>query len=681
MKRRILVTILIFILVVLIFADRYMKLEYNFGFFKYFTQSTTLTEEEREWLDDHGPLIYGADNSTPPIRYVDPETGQYKGVTIDYLQALSIELETDIIFKPMIWAEALDELAKGNTDLCDMFPSEQRSKVYLFSDPINFQRTVIVVPKEENEIVNLFDLVGRPVAAQTGDYVNEFLNSNVDGINFVHVPEYSDLITELVNGNVDAIVGDEPVLSYYLDELDITDEYKIVEKPLYELHSVFSVPKGDEILQDIINKGIYALERKNIMNKIQQKWFGISTPISKETTDEKMLLIVSFFMLNIMLASYLFFTWNSELKEEVDARTKELKISRNDLQRTFDSLTHLMVVLDEDYDIITVNKVFCDTLDVAKSDILGKNLKYIDGLPSLPIIMDVIANSLENERKSEVELDYKNQTYLISTFPLIETYESSNRLLLMIQNVTDLRLAEQQVLQSTKMAAIGQLAAGVAHEIRNPLGLIRNHTYFLKKTENMSQEMKDKSFSHIENAVEQASQIIDNLLNFSRITDNRITTVNVFAYLKDMIELNHKVMEKRDVIYRINIDPNLNWTIMEDSLQSVLINLISNSVDAMPDGGRLTISCWIEEGKLIITCNDTGQGMSQSELEKVFNPFFTTKETGEGTGLGLYITYNQIQKMNGQITVESTPDVGTTFRIELPRLKEASEDGYEEKLI
>ncbi len=230
MKRRILVTILIFILVVLIFADRYMKLEYNFGFFKYFTQSTTLTEEEREWLDDHGPLIYGADNSTPPIRYVDPETGQYKGVTIDYLQALSIELETDIIFKPMIWAEALDELAKGNTDLCDMFPSEQRSKVYLFSDPINFQRTVIVVPKEENEIVNLFDLVGRPVAAQTGDYVNEFLNSNVDGINFVHVPEYSDLITELVNGNVDAIVGDEPVLSYYLDELDITDEYKIVEK-------------------------------------------------------------------------------------------------------------------------------------------------------------------------------------------------------------------------------------------------------------------------------------------------------------------------------------------------------------------------------------------------------------------------------------------------------------------
>ncbi len=217
------------------------------------------------------------------------------------------------------------------------------------------------------------------------------------------------------------------------------------------------------------------------MNKIQQKWFGISTPISKETTDEKMLLIVSFFMLNIMLASYLFFTWNSELKEEVDARTKELKISRNDLQRTFDSLTHLMVVLDEDYDIITVNKVFCDTLDVAKSDILGKNLKYIDGLPSLPIIMDVIANSLENERKSEVELDYKNQTYLISTFPLIETYESSNRLLLMIQNVTDLRLAEQQVLQSTKMAAIGQLAAGVAHEIRNPLGLIRNHTYFLKK--------------------------------------------------------------------------------------------------------------------------------------------------------------------------------------------------------
>ncbi len=681
MKRRIIVTILIFIVVTTIFVDKYMQVEYNFGILEYVTKSTQLTSEERAWLDAHGPLIYGSDSSTPPMRYVDPISEQYRGVTIDYLQALSIELETEIILKPMVWSKALSELEKGNTDICDMFPSEQRSKVYLFSDPINFQRTIIVIPKTEENIENMFDLIGKRVAAQRGDYVNEFLNNNVEGIHFYHVPDYSDLLKQLESGTVDAVVGDEPVLSYYLEEYGLSDEYRIVEQPLYELHSVFSMPKDEEILQDILNKGIYALKQKKTMRKIQQKWFGISEPITSENSDEKLLLIVSFFMLNIILASYLFFTWNSELKEEVDTRTDELKVSRNDLQTTFDSLTHLMAVLDSDMNIITVNKAFCDNLHIDKQVALGSNFNALEGLPHASIIRDVVSKSLEKRKKAEIEIEHNSQTYQISTFPLIEGETASNRLLVMIQNVTDLRLAEQQVLQASKMAAIGQLAAGVAHEIRNPLGLIRNYIYFLKKTEDVSIEMRDKSFEQIESAVEQASQIIDNLLNFSRISDNRITTVNMFAYLKDMIELNHKVMEKRDVIYRIDIDPNLNWAILEESLKSLLINLISNSVDAMPEGGRLTLSGWTQNDRLILTCQDTGIGMSEQDKDKIFNPFFTTKQTGEGTGLGLYIAYNQIQKMNGSITVESTQGVGTTFRIELPQLKEAVSHDNEKELV
>lgn len=674
LKRRIFYFIFFFLLISIIFINQYLRIEYNINLYEFLRNTKPLTEEERRWLEDHGDIVYGADNNAPPLRYVDPGSGQYRGVVIDYLSALSIELGTEIKVKPLVWDEALKSLAQGKTDICDMYPSEERSKVYLFSDPIYYQRGVILVPNDNDTILSLKDLSGKGLAAQKGDYVLEFLNSKVKDIDYTLTSDYLEALKLLKAGKVEAVVGDEPVISYFIEILDIKDDFKILDDPLYERECVLSVPKSERILLNIINKGIYNLNRKNTMGKIQQKWFGISTPITKTNFSEKMNLIVVFFSINIMIASSLFYSWNKELKKEVDKRTEELYISRNDLQTTFDGLTHLMIVLNRDCTIANVNQSVCNVMEIDSDSIIGKDcfkyFKFLYNRDEDCIIKRSFATSMQHQR----EIEYQNKLYEMTSFPLKDKQGNINRVLVMIKDVTQIRISEGQILHSNKMAAVGQLAAGVAHEIRNPLGVIRNSSYLLKKNMSFNPEIVNTSIQMIEKSVERASSIIDNLLNFSRLSSTNLNEVNLLQFIEGIIELNKKAMMKQSIIVNVVCDPFLKCYLNVEALKHILINLISNAIDAMPKGGTLTIKCCSNGGQISISCIDTGCGIDEKDFDKIFNPFYTTKEPGKGTGLGLFIVYDEVQKMGGDIGVTSSVNSGTTFTVKLP-LKEVENHG------
>ncbi|WP_432662249.1 transporter substrate-binding domain-containing protein [Wukongibacter baidiensis] len=671
MKKRIFYVSFFFLIISIIFINEYLTVEYNINLYEFFRNSTRLTLEERIWLKEHGDIVYGADNNSPPLRYVDTGNEQYRGVVIDYLSALSIELGTDIKVKPMVWDEALKSLARGETDICDMYPSEERSKVYLFSDPIYYQRGVILVPKDYKAIKNYRDLRNKRVAAQKGDYVLEFLNSNVTDVDYTFTADYLEALSLLRAGEVDAVVGDEPVISYFIEALDIKEDFVILEDPLYEKESVLSVPKSEKILLNIINKGIYNLNKKNTMSKIQQKWFGISTPITKSNSNEKMSLIIAFFSMNIMIASYLFYTWNKELKREVDKRTEELYVSRNDLQTTFDGLTHLMIVLNKDCTISSVNQSFCEVMGIEKENVIGKNcFKYFRMLDNECLIRKTFVTKTQHQK----EIEYQNKLYEVTSFPLEDKQGIVNRVLVMMKDVTQVRVSEQQILHSNKMAAVGQLAAGVAHEIRNPLGVIRNSSYLLKKNMNSNPEIANKSIEMIEKSVERASNIIDNLLNFSRLSSTNLSEVNMLQFIKGIVELNKKAMMKQSIVENVMCDPFLKCRVNVEALKHILINLISNAIDVMPNGGTLTIECSADDKNISISCTDTGYGIDEKNFDKIFNPFYTTKEPGKGTGLGLFIAYDEVQKMGGNIGVTSALGYGTTFTVNLPLKEDEKND-------
>lgn len=657
--RKKIIGVSIFLLILLtVFADIYLRIEYDNGLLTYLERSQGLTHAEREWLDSHGPIIYGADQNAPPLRYLEQKTGQFEGIVVDYLDALSIELGVEIEFEPLLWEDALVALEKGETDICDMYPSESRELVYLFTDTIYNQKSVILTRIDERKINSQVDLSDRVVAVQSGDYAYEYLDANTNDILYVFTDDYMESIDLLLAGKVDAVVGDEPVMAYFVDEMGVKDLCRTADVPLFEMESIFAVSKTEPMLVSILNKGIYNLKRKDTMEKIYQKWYGISAPFIKERYTEKLVFFAMAAGVVLSLFVYLFYSWNRLLVQEVDKRTKELNTSKRNLQTTFDSLNHLMIVIDRDRNIVNENRAFKERFGVFPE-------KFIEQEK----VNQIIGETFAKAEGMQLEMTLDSHIYEIETYPLEFRSNNVHHILVMAKDVTHIRISERQMLQSNKMTAVGHLAAGVAHEIRNPLGVIRNFAYILKNDLTKDAKKKEQSLDIIVSSVEKAGKTIENLLKFSSISANEFINTSMYDFIRDILSLEYNLMKRQNIVTTLECDEALQCKVNQESMKHILINLISNSVEAMPDGGSLTIRCHSDDDTLKLECIDDGAGMDEEQIESIFNPFYTTKQKNGGTGLGLYLTYNEIQKLGGEINVESELGKGTIMRVLIPLRK------------
>lgn len=664
-KRKGLLFLIPIAVMLLVFTNKLIEDQYSVNLIQYWQRSQPLNTQEIKWLGDHGPIMYGADQNSPPLRYVDPDTGQYKGFSVDMLQALSIELGAEIKFKPESFNDSLESLKTGETDIMDIFPSEQRAKDYLFSDPLYKIRGIILVPENSTSIASYRDLGDKRVAVVSGDYAVEFLDSRLGDINFIKTPDMESAIKLMVNGDADCVIGDEPVIIHFIGSLNYKDSTKIIDEPVYELNAVLALPKSEPELLTILNKGIMSIKNKHVTEKIQQKWFGISTPTTTSVISSKIAVYLWLGIFASILIFYALYFWNEKLKQEVRKRTGELFESKNDLETIFDGVTYFMVVVDRNYNILNANKAFCSYNNLQKPAVNGMNCRDFPALLYNGHVKTLTDETFSSGIEKNGELNMGDNVFEIGIFPLLDMNKNVAKVLMAIKDVTTLKINEKRMLQADKMAAVGQLAAGVAHEIRNPLGLIRNYAYLLKNHLAPDDERSQKSIKVIEGSVDRASSIISNLLNFSRISGEGSVRVNVREFLQEILSLEGKMLRQNNILAEIECE-DISCMINQDSLRHIVLNLISNSIDAMPEGGRLRIECFLKHRKLHLVLSDTGTGINSGDLDNIFHPFFTTKEPGKGTGLGLYIAYNEVQKFGGEIKAESETGVGTTFKLILP---------------
>ena len=237
---------------------------------------------------------------------------------------------------------------------------------------------------------------------------------------------------------------------------------------------------------------------------------------------------------------------------------------------------------------------------------------------------------------------------------------------------------DNQLIQASKLASIGELSAGVAHEINNPLAIILTERQILLdvagQTQTMDNDFKeqfDASMKQIDMQIHRCKRITHNLLRFSRRTQSVIEGVDLNEFIREVVELMEREAGTSGIKFRTDLDQNLPEIPTDPSqLQQVFLNLITNAIDSH-DGkpyGSIHITTAGDDRKqgVRIIIADTGSGIRPENLEKIFDPFFTTKAVGKGTGLGLSICYSIIQRLGGAVTVTSEPGVGTEFTLFLP---------------
>ncbi len=363
-----------------------------------------------------------------------------------------------------------------------------------------------------------------------------------------------------------------------------------------------------------------------------------------------------------------------------------LREERNKAQLYLNIAGVIIIAINEKGELSLINKKGCAVLGYEEDEIIGKNWFDLCVPENVRQERKKTFKKVMEGEQAEVE-DYENIIMTKSGEERIIAWHNTTLIdenghifgtLSSGEDITKRKQTEEELIQSEKMVSLGQLAASVVHEVNNPLAGIMVYVKLLQKKykENKIQaESTEKQLQKIEQELDRTSRIIRNLLAFARQSEPSMSPVEVNKVIDaalflvgNQINLEHVHLEK-------NLETDLPLVLADfDKIQQVLINIILNATQAMPDGGILTISTSIAKNVKIgdswkdavrIDIQDTGIGIPKENLKKLFTPFFTTKEKGKGVGLGLSVVHGIIGKHKGKIDVESEINVGTTFSIYL----------------
>lgn len=364
---------------------------------------------------------------------------------------------------------------------------------------------------------------------------------------------------------------------------------------------------------------------------------------------------------------------NARLYRSLERKASQFEVLKEQSENTIESLEAGIAVLDLNGQVLRWNRALESLYGLERHEAIGKRF---EDLFSTSLLRALIASRGEKwwaegettniSRLNLVNRRSEEKTVKLQIAPFIADGEARGTIVF-FEDITERVRLESDLQLREKMVSLGLMAAGVAHEVNTPLTGISSFTQMMRdQTEGGDPRLG--LLHKIEKQTERASRIVNNLLNFARHERVSFAPLNLNDVVTDVVSLQDHQLKNSRVKLRLELDESLPEVLGdENKLQQVFFNLMANAEASMPSGGWLTLATRYDGHLIKVTISDTGCGISQQDIKRIYDPFFTTKSRGSGTGLGLSITYGIIQEHSGQIAVDSSVGKGTTFSIELPR--------------
>lgn len=620
---------------------------------------------------EYAVIKVAGDDNFPPFEYMG-DNKNYTGFNVDIVRALSLTCGFEVQFYPMNWEKACEKLKNGEIDLIQgMKKIQEREKEYDFSKPYFQNNQSIFILNENLGLYKYEDLKGKKVALQKGDVAINNLKALGD-VNIVFTKDQEDALKRLLNKKVDAYIGNTLTGVNYINKLEIRDNIKIVDVPINSTEYSIAVKKGNVELLDRINRGLEEIKENGTYETIYRKWFGYDMTyprwyVRKVFTFTLIVTIVSIILLLI------FFTWNDILHKEVQKKTKELEIFNKSLisknsqiqeekdfrEQILNNIFNGIITLNEKNKIIFINKAAKEILKLDK-DLCGE---YLEGT-YLQHVFNIDNEFTETvERKLAIKDNRINNIYIKYRVKFINEKENNiKEKIISFRDITEEKAMEENIRTRDKMHSLGTLVSGIAHEIRNPLTSIKMYTELIPIKYD-SAKFRERISKDIPLEIDRLNEIIKDLLEYSKPRKPFKEDINLLDELNRITIFLLDKLKKNRVNMYINIESNIYVYMDKNHFKQVIINLLINAIESIDkEVGQINIYSILKDEKIFLYIKDNGCGIEEEEMSKLFNPFYTNKS--EGTGLGLFVSYQLLTENNVKINMRSKKELGSTFILE-----------------